>query len=61
MQDASGIVHIDDDIPELDGHTGDLVLVHTLEGFLDAGSAARLVVRSVLGELEDGDEAAAGR
>jgi proteasome assembly chaperone (PAC2) family protein len=60
MQDASGIVHIVDDIPELDGHIGDLVLVHTLEGFLDAGSAARLVAGALLGELEDGDEPTPG-
>jgi proteasome assembly chaperone (PAC2) family protein len=55
MQDASGIVHIVDDIPELAGHTGDLVLLHTLEGFLDAGSAARLVAAALLGDLVDDD------
>ncbi len=59
MQDASGIVHIVDDIPELAGHNGDLVMLHTLEGFLDAGSAARLVAAALLGDLvDDLDDAA---
>jgi predicted ATP-grasp superfamily ATP-dependent carboligase len=45
MQDPMGLVHVVDEIPELAGeeaaHAG-LVLVHALDGFLDAGGAGRL-------------------
>ena len=42
MQDPMGLVHVVDDVPELEQHPDDLVLVHALDGFLDAGNAARL-------------------
>jgi PAC2 family len=42
MQDPMGLVHVVDDIPELRGEHARLVLVHAMDGFLDAGSAGRL-------------------
>jgi proteasome assembly chaperone (PAC2) family protein len=48
MQDAMGLVHVVDDVPELAGDRPaagarrELVLVHALDGFLDAGGAGRL-------------------
>jgi hypothetical protein len=42
MQDPMGLVHVVDDIPELEGGHTHLVLVHALDGFLDAGGAGRL-------------------
>jgi predicted ATP-grasp superfamily ATP-dependent carboligase len=42
MQDPMGLVHVVDDVPELEGEHEELVLVHALDGFLDAGSAGRL-------------------
>jgi PAC2 family len=42
MQDPMGLVHVVDDIPELEGEHACQVLVHALDGFLDAGSAGRL-------------------
>jgi len=49
MQDPRGLVHVVDDVPELDSGRDDLVLVHALDGFLDAGNAGRLAARQ-LGE-----------
>lgn len=45
---APRLVHIVDDVPELEGLTGGPVLVHTLDGFLDAGNAGSLAVRHLL-------------
>lgn len=42
MQDPQGLVHVVDDVPELADGRERLVLVHALDGFLDAGSAGRL-------------------
>jgi hypothetical protein len=42
MQDPMGLVHVVDDIPELETDREHLVLVHILDGFLDAGDAGRL-------------------
>lgn len=60
MAEASGspgaprFVHIVDDVPELDGLASGPVLLHSLDGFLDAGNAGSLAVRHLL-------EADAGR
>ena len=43
MLDPMELVHVVDDVPELEGDHEELVLVHALDGFLDAGSAGRLV------------------
>ncbi|MFP5253264.1 MAG: proteasome assembly chaperone family protein [Actinomycetes bacterium] len=54
MAEASGapgaprFVHIVDDVPELDGLTTGPVLLHSLDGFLDAGNAGSLAVRHLL-------------
>ncbi len=51
MADASRFVHIVDDVPELADRGGtppSLVLIHALEGFLDAGNAAGLATRHLL-------------
>jgi predicted ATP-grasp superfamily ATP-dependent carboligase len=52
MTEASRLVHIVDDVPELrtaDGETTfSPVLVHALEGFLDAGNAGALAVQQLL-------------
>jgi len=45
MQDPTGLVHVIDEVPELDSGRDDLVLVHALDGFLDAGNAGRLAAR----------------
>jgi predicted ATP-grasp superfamily ATP-dependent carboligase len=42
MQDPKGLVHVVDYVPELDDERDSLVLVHALDGFLDAGRAGRL-------------------
>lgn len=42
MQDPMGLVHVVDDVPELQADHESLVLVHALDGFLDAGGAGRL-------------------
>ncbi len=54
MAQAHRFVHIVDEVPELEGRTERPVLVHALEGFLDAGNAANLAVAHLL-------EDAAGR
>jgi len=54
MADASRFVHIVDDVPELDrgGDTDGAgpVLIHALDGFLDAGNAAALAARHLLSD-----------
>lgn len=47
MEDPTGLVHVVDDVPELDSGRDDLVLVHALDGFLDAGNAGRLAARQL--------------
>ena len=42
MSEMSPLVHVVDEVPELHDSPTPLVLVHALEGFLDAGSAATL-------------------
>jgi hypothetical protein len=49
MAERSGHVHIVDDVPELDRLEQGPVLVHALEGFLDAGNAAALATQHLLG------------
>jgi len=48
MAEASGLVHIVDDVPELEGRIEGPVLIHTLDGFLDAGNAASLAGQHLL-------------
>jgi hypothetical protein len=48
MAEASRFVHIVDDVPELEGRSDGPVLVHALDGFLDAGNAANLAARHLL-------------
>ncbi|MDQ3617058.1 MAG: PAC2 family protein [Actinomycetota bacterium] len=52
MAEASRLVHIVDDVPELAGRADDggpaLVLIHQLDGFLDAGNAASLASAHLL-------------
>jgi hypothetical protein len=45
MAEASRFVHIVDDVPELEGRKDGPVLIHALDGFLDAGNAANLAAR----------------
>ncbi len=48
MADSARYVHIVDDVPELDALSDGPVLVHSLEGFLDAGNAAAIATRHLL-------------
>jgi hypothetical protein len=48
MTDPTTYVHIVDDVPELAALEAGPVLVHCLEGFLDAGNAAGLATRHLL-------------
>ncbi len=48
MAEGARFVHIVDDVPELAGRSGGLVLLHQLDGFLDAGGAANLATRHLL-------------
>jgi hypothetical protein len=50
MAEASRFVHIVDDVPELEGRSDGPVLIHALEGFLDAGNAANLAAAHLLSE-----------
>jgi len=50
MTDPTRYVHIVDDVPELAGLEHGPVLVHSLEGFLDAGNAAALATAHLLGQ-----------
>jgi hypothetical protein len=49
MADAARFVHIVDDVPELGGDSRP-VLVHALEGFLDAGNASALTTAHLLSQ-----------
>lgn len=48
MSTPARFVHVVDEVPDLDGQTP--VLVHALEGFLDAGHAGAIAVRHLLGD-----------
>lgn len=48
MTEPARYVHILDDVPELDALDQGPVLIHCLEGFLDAGNAAALATRHLL-------------
>ncbi len=51
MADGAQFVHIVDDVPELTGRDGQPitpVLIHVLDGFLDAGNASALAARHLL-------------
>ncbi|HET6627211.1 MAG TPA: PAC2 family protein [Nocardioidaceae bacterium] len=50
MAEASRFVHIVDDVPELEGRSDGPVLIHALDGFLDAGNAANLAAQHLLAE-----------
>ena len=50
MAEASRFVHIVDDVPELEGRSDGPVLVHALDGFLDAGNAANLAAQHLLSQ-----------
>jgi hypothetical protein len=50
MAEASRFVHIVDDVPELEGRKDGPVLVHALDGFLDAGNAANLAAKHLQSE-----------
>jgi predicted ATP-grasp superfamily ATP-dependent carboligase len=54
MADASRYVHVVDDVPELKGSDGvtDIapVLIHALDGFLDAGNAGALATQHLLSQ-----------
>jgi hypothetical protein len=47
MHDETGVVHIADEIPALDPKPDQLVMLHALEGFLDAGAAVRLAAEQL--------------
>jgi PAC2 family len=53
MAEATRFVHIVDEVPELEGRKEGPVLVHALDGFLDAGNAAHLAAKH-LRSLEAG-------
>jgi len=48
MSEHARYVHIVDDVPELDALETGPVLIHALEGFLDAGNAAGLAAEHVM-------------
>ncbi|HLN78923.1 MAG TPA: PAC2 family protein [Nocardioidaceae bacterium] len=48
MSEAQRFVHIVDDVPELEGRKDGPVLIHALDGFLDAGNAANLAAQHLL-------------
>jgi hypothetical protein len=50
MAEASRFVHIVDDVPELEALVEGPVLVHALQGFLDAGNAAALATSHLLAQ-----------
>jgi hypothetical protein len=50
MTDPTRYVHIVDDVPELAALEHGPVLVHSLEGFLDAGNAAAIATTHLLGQ-----------
>ena len=48
MTEPARYVHIVDDVPELDELEHGPVLIHSLDGFLDAGNAAAIATRALL-------------
>ena len=50
MTDPTTYVHIVDDVPELDALEQGPVLLHSLDGFLDAGNAAALATQHLLSQ-----------
>jgi hypothetical protein len=50
MSDAARLVHVVDEVPEIDASEQGPVLLHSLEGFLDAGNAAALATRHLLAQ-----------
>jgi hypothetical protein len=50
MAEPARYVHIVDDVPELDGLEQGPVLIHSLDGFLDAGNAAGLATEHLLSQ-----------
>ncbi len=50
MAEPSRFVHIVDEVPELDGRSEGPVLIHALDGFLDAGNAASLAAKHLLSD-----------
>ena len=50
MTDPARYVHIVDDVPELDDLEQGPVLIHSLDGFLDAGNAAAIATRALLSQ-----------
>jgi hypothetical protein len=48
MTEPARYVHIVDDVPELDDLEQGPVLIHSLDGFLDAGNAAAIATRALL-------------
>jgi len=50
MTEPATHVHIVDDVPELDSLENGPVLLHSLEGFLDAGNAAALATAHLAGQ-----------
>jgi len=50
MTEPARYVHIVDDVPELDALEQGPVLIHSLEGFLDAGNAAALATQELLSQ-----------
>ena len=50
MTDPTTYVHIVDDVPELEALEQGPVLLHSLEGFLDAGNAAGLATQHLLSQ-----------
>jgi predicted ATP-grasp superfamily ATP-dependent carboligase len=53
VPDPDRLVHIVDDVPELDGLT-ELAMVLVLDGFLDAGSSAAIAARHLVGQASGG-------
>jgi predicted ATP-grasp superfamily ATP-dependent carboligase len=53
VPDPDRLVHIVDDVPELEGVT-ELAMVLVLDGFLDAGSSAAIAARHLAGESGGG-------
>ena len=48
MTESARHVHVVDDVPELDDLESGPVLIHSLDGFLDAGNAAAIATRHLL-------------
>ena len=50
MTEPARYVHIVDDVPELDDLEQGPVLIHSLDGFLDAGNAAAIATQALLSQ-----------